>query len=201
MLKNILPKFLMLLLVLALCSCAKEQQATGNKEQPAAENHQVISVFNYSGNYNTNSPIRFPDTKNYWNYIETKNFGDIETYLFLPKGEKLDNWTEKLTVDHYLSGKPSDPTKYLQEVVWPEVVDQCYLNSPNLQIISKSSKDIVFTYSMQQCGKNVNQVVVSRIIKSADGIIYAMNYALRTTALNDVSLNFIVDFLNSATLN
>jgi hypothetical protein len=197
MLKNILKKFFLLLFTLALCSCATEEgmeSSTSVQQKPQGS----ISIFNLMNTYNTATPVHFPDNTNYWTYIKSKQFDGTETYLFLPKGETIDNWTERLTIDHFPTTKLLSPAKYLHDIAWPAVVDQCYV-APNLQILAQSDRDLIYTYSLKQCGKNVNQVVVARIIKAEDGID-AINYATRNTAFDELSSGYIVDFLNKATI-
>jgi hypothetical protein len=175
-----LKKSLLFLLIAGLTACATNSKI----------NNEYIPNYNYRG-------LTFNGINDTWGLAKHDNIYGIETNTYLLNTETEDVWSEKITTTHELVDPGTTVKQYYSQVIYPEVNDQCYYESPNSHILQQTNDNLVFAYTMKNCGKNADQTVVGRIIRVPNGIC-TITYSVKNNNLIEPQEDQMAALVNTA---
>jgi hypothetical protein len=166
-------------------------------------NPKLSTIYPIAENYNSpiysniNSSILFNDLINNWQLVDTKYLNGTTTYIYIPNTETNYDWSEKIEIAYTRVTPLSNVMNYFTQIIKPEIKDQCYYENPNFRILQQSKNDLVFTYTMKNCGKYDDQEVMGRIMRAPNSIS-TITYSTKNNQLFAAEQDQILAFIKTA---
>lgn len=184
-----LKKYWLYILAAGLTACSTNSKVNNNSIVASDYNSPIYN--SYQGS------VIFSGINDYWQFTKREDIDGTEVNVYVPYTETEGIWSEKIEISHEQVKPETTVYKYYSQIIFPEINDQCYFESPHFRIIQQTANDLTFTYTMKNCGKNADQTVVSRILRAPNSIS-AINYAVKSNSVIPPQEEQMIALVNTA---